>query len=406
MSPFLSWKFREAGDQRSITASSSDHLSEAKSKIDLTHSATLISGKRNNLRTSRSPSCLSAPLRPAPGDGPELQKREKKRKHQDPDDETSSDSQHSAHGKHGHNSCDVTDDEDPRPAKRRKPRLETSTAPAIYLGHSVEPRIGQPRTLATSSAVRPQLDDMQVETESRCPSTALDNSYQSVLRTSRSLSAVREPGLVAKYQERFVQGVLKCTMVGCETAFDLEFWLPDISGPLDLPINPLGVTFNSDHLAHTTRVLGRYTTSQVPQGKTTTAAAHKTNRDNDRDVCSGGDSNDSEQQTSNVGRHAQWSAKASLGTGSSASSQAGLRVQYFTDINWPVGPLNVHPTTSEWQIEEIPWTVEEDMMVVQLKEEGHTWAEIHEVMLHRSEREIKRHYFKKLKRKREETLQR
>ncbi|RFU33085.1 hypothetical protein B7463_g3213, partial [Scytalidium lignicola] len=54
----------------------------------------------------------------------------------------------------------------------------------------------------------------------------------------------------------------------------------------------------------------------------------------------------------------------------------------FTDLDWPVGLLEINATNVGAQIEETPWTVKENMMVVELKEKGYLWAKIQEVMVH------------------------
>ncbi|KAH8797159.1 hypothetical protein F5884DRAFT_864411 [Xylogone sp. PMI_703] len=74
------------------------------------------------------------------------------------------------------------------------------------------------------------------------------------------------------------------------------------------------------------------------------------------------------------------------------------------DLNWPMDLPDIYAANVGIQIEEIPWTVEKDMIVVQLKEAGYTWAEIYEVMPYRSDDVIHKRYTTKLKKKREQTL--
>jgi hypothetical protein len=57
-------------------------------------------------------------------------------------------------------------------------------------------------------------------------------------QTSQSSSALIGPVLFAEYQEWPFQGFLKCTKIGSETIYNLEFKLPCISGCLNKLINP------------------------------------------------------------------------------------------------------------------------------------------------------------------------
>ncbi|KAF4636253.1 hypothetical protein G7Y89_g1831 [Cudoniella acicularis] len=106
-------------------ASSPPSLSQAQSQVHLKHPATPINEEyRHTSRASRS-SSPSAPSDLALGGEPESGKRGEKRGRQDTHTEISSETHLSVNTD---DTCD-TGDENPRPAKRRKPR----SAPAVTL---------------------------------------------------------------------------------------------------------------------------------------------------------------------------------------------------------------------------------------------------------------------------------
>jgi hypothetical protein len=170
--------------------------------------------------TTRSPSASGLP-NPAPGGEPATGKRSEKRGHQDAHTEFSTEAQHSVNND---DTCD-TDDEDPRPAKRRKLRSARAVTPPLYLRRSSP--VGPPLT------TRPEIDDAQSQDNHGCSPTFVDEQH-CASRTSRSPSAAP----VAEYQEWLFQGFLKRIRIGEEVTYNLEFKLPSISEHLHLPIDP------------------------------------------------------------------------------------------------------------------------------------------------------------------------
>jgi hypothetical protein len=159
----------------------------------------------------------------------------RKRGHQDAHTEISSDTHHSTNTDNRD-----TDDEDPQPAKRRKPRSAPTVTPPIHLRQSPPP---PPTTRAGIDDVQPQIDH-------QCPSTFVDTSRHHASRASRSPSAASEPALVAEYLEWPFQGSLKRTRIGDDVTYNLEFKLPSISEHLHLPIDPNALDINDDAAAH------------------------------------------------------------------------------------------------------------------------------------------------------------
>jgi hypothetical protein len=86
-----------------------------------------------------------------------------KRGHQDMHTELSSDTHHSVKTDHNHNACE-TSDEDPRPAKRRKPRSARAVTPPLHLRRSSPP---PPTTGA-------EIDEAQSQDDHGCSSTFID----------------------------------------------------------------------------------------------------------------------------------------------------------------------------------------------------------------------------------------
>jgi len=78
--------------------------------------------------------------------------------------EISSDTYYSVNTDDNHNACD-TSDEDPQPAKRRKPRATPAVTPAICHRHTPELRLGVPSPLVALSATTPEIDDAQPQAD-------------------------------------------------------------------------------------------------------------------------------------------------------------------------------------------------------------------------------------------------
>ncbi|KAH7418667.1 hypothetical protein BKA64DRAFT_701183 [Cadophora sp. MPI-SDFR-AT-0126] len=118
-----------------LKASSTDPLSPAESEVHPKHLATLVNDEHCHAsRTPRSHSTASTPPGPARSGDPDAGKRGGKRRHQGLHAETSSET-HSVNTDGSHNTCD-TEDEDPRPAKRRKPRAAPAATRTICRRHT------------------------------------------------------------------------------------------------------------------------------------------------------------------------------------------------------------------------------------------------------------------------------
>ncbi|KAL2357207.1 hypothetical protein BJ546DRAFT_967135 [Cryomyces antarcticus] len=144
------------------------------------------------------------------------------------------------------------DDEDPRPAKRRKlPSINTGTALSPLSRPGPERRMVQHGRLTPPSAPQHEAYDVQSLAEHGCSPALADNKRQHIPRTPRSPSATRELVPVAEYQEWPFQGFLKRTRIGNETTYNFEFKLPCISEQLDLPISveALGIDSNREATA-------------------------------------------------------------------------------------------------------------------------------------------------------------
>lgn len=124
------------------------------SEVHLRHSATTTSDEHRY--TSRASQGCSALVDIAL----EVEPAAQKRVHQDIYTEISSETHHSANTGDNHNTYD-TDDEDPRPAKRRKPRAAPTVTPAICHRRTLEPRLGGPGPLVALSATTPEINDAQ-----------------------------------------------------------------------------------------------------------------------------------------------------------------------------------------------------------------------------------------------------
>jgi hypothetical protein len=163
--------------------------------------------------------------------------------------EISSDTYYSVNTDDNHNACD-TSDEDPQPAKRRKPRATPAVTPAICHRHTPELRLGVPSPLVALSATTPEIDDAQPQADDGCPSTFVHHSHHHASRTSRRPSVATEAVPFAEYREWPLQGFLKYTKIGSKTTYNLEFKLPSISGHLHLPINPKALDTNHNAATH------------------------------------------------------------------------------------------------------------------------------------------------------------
>ncbi|PVH79397.1 hypothetical protein DL98DRAFT_589462 [Cadophora sp. DSE1049] len=90
-----------------------------------------------------------------------------------------------------HNTCDTTD-EDPRPAKRRKPRSAPAVTAPLHLRQS------RPRMLHSTNV---EIDDAQSQADCGYRSTLVDDEHHYTPRTSRSPPAFVKSAPVAEYQE-------------------------------------------------------------------------------------------------------------------------------------------------------------------------------------------------------------
>jgi hypothetical protein len=148
--------------------------------------------------------------------------------------EISSNTHHSVNTDDNYNSCN-TSNEDPQPAKRRKPRSAPAASPNTSRRHTPDLHVGPLVTLSTAT---PEINDAQPQIDHECPSTFVDTSRHHDSRASRSPSAAPEAAPVAEYQEWPFQGFLKSTRIGEDVTYNLEFKLPSISEHLHLPIDP------------------------------------------------------------------------------------------------------------------------------------------------------------------------
>ncbi|KAE8440871.1 hypothetical protein EG329_006358 [Mollisiaceae sp. DMI_Dod_QoI] len=216
-----------------LKASSRNPLSQAQSEVHLRHSATPISDEyRHASQASRG---SSTPADPTLGVEPAARKRG----HQDMHPEISSETHRSLNTDDDHNTCD-TGDEDPRPAKRRKPRSAPAVTPPLHPRQS--PPLGSPST------ARPEIDDAQPQADFGCSSTLVDDEHHYTPRTSRSPPASVKSAPIAEYQEWPFQGFLKRTRIANETTYNLEFQLSHILKHLHLPVfsEALGMHSNKD----------------------------------------------------------------------------------------------------------------------------------------------------------------
>jgi len=207
-------------------------LSEAQRDVLLRHSATPIGYEHGH--ASRASRSSSASADPALTGEPATRKR----RHQGAYTEIISDTHHSTNTDDNHDAYD-TSDEDPRPAKRRKPRPAPAATPPLHLRRSPLP---PPTT-------RAEIDEAQSQDDHGCSSTFIDEQH-CASPTSRSPSAASEAVPVAEYQEWPFQGFLKRTRIGDDVTYNLEFKLPSISEHLHLPIDPIALDINHHAAEH------------------------------------------------------------------------------------------------------------------------------------------------------------
>jgi len=242
----------------------------------------------------------SAPADLALGGEPATRKRE----HQDMHTEISSEIHCSVNIDDNHSTCD-TSDEDPRPAKRRKPHSAPALTTSLHLRRS--------RPFVLPSATSLEIDDAQPQTDRGCPSTSVDDEHHHTPRTSRSPPASAESAPVAEYQEWPFQGFLKRTRIGNETTYNLEFQLSHVLS------EALGMRSNKETSAEAT----------TPHD----AGAHS----------------------------------------------------------------RVHPAAVRPRIKRVAWTPEENATILQMREKGCQWEEIHAALPHRTLGAIQVQYSTKLK---------
>jgi hypothetical protein len=97
---------------------------------------------------------------------------------------------------------DVEDDEEPRPAKRRKlPSAPTHQALSPPLDYNSKARLEQPYSIAPHLATQLEVDDTHSQADPENPPTPVDDEQHNISRTSRSPSAPTESVKIAKYHE-------------------------------------------------------------------------------------------------------------------------------------------------------------------------------------------------------------
>jgi hypothetical protein len=178
------------------------------------------------------------------------QHREKRRR-QNETEEINNDIHHSESSDRSYDT-NSEDDEDPRPAKKRKlPTISTDMALTPPREHSLKPRLTPPHSLTPPSATQLKMDNAQSQADHRHPPTPIYDEHHHTPGTSQSPSATIESVPIAEYQEWPFQGFLKRTTIGNETTYNLEFKLPRILERLNLPISPeaLGIGSSTKTLA-------------------------------------------------------------------------------------------------------------------------------------------------------------
>ncbi|KUJ07017.1 uncharacterized protein LY89DRAFT_375218 [Mollisia scopiformis] len=123
-------------------------LTQTQREVYFKYSTTPI--RNEHYYASQASQSSSAPADPA-----------RKREHQNAHTEISSDTYHSTNTDDNHNACDISD-EDPRLAKKRKPRLALAVILATSRGYTLELHIGQPRFFVALSIATPKINDAQL----------------------------------------------------------------------------------------------------------------------------------------------------------------------------------------------------------------------------------------------------
>jgi hypothetical protein len=100
------------------------------------------------------------------------------------------------------------------------------------------------------STARPEIDGAQPQADDGCSSTFINDDQHRVSRTPWSPSAAAEAVPVAEYQEWPFQSFLKRTRIGDDVTYNLEFKLPSISEHFHLPIDPKELNTNHNAAAH------------------------------------------------------------------------------------------------------------------------------------------------------------
>jgi len=201
------------------------------------HLATLISDEHCHTLASRSSSPSTPPNPNSAAEHESWKRPEKHQRHQ-----THTEIRDETYSVNTDNSPD-TNDEDLRPAKRRKPRSAPTVTTPLHLRRS--PRLGSPST------TRLEIDEAQPQENHGYLSTFVDDEQHSASRTSPSPPTATEVVPFAEYQEWSFQGFLKRTKIGGDVTYNLEFKLPSTSKYLHLPINPkaLDICSSKDPMA-------------------------------------------------------------------------------------------------------------------------------------------------------------
>jgi hypothetical protein len=120
--------------------------------------------------------------------------------------------------------------EKPRTAKRR--RLRTVPAVSTSLG------VRRSRPCLSPSTASHEVNNVQPRASYKCASTLVDDGQHNASRTSQSPSITKAAVLAAEYEEFAFHGLLKCTRIGEDMTYNIQFTLPLISELLKPPINP------------------------------------------------------------------------------------------------------------------------------------------------------------------------
>jgi hypothetical protein len=152
-----------------------------------------------------------------------------KRQHKDETEAIISDIRHPESTDYSHDTSDE-DDDDPRPAKRRKlPIISTS-----HSMHNPKHCVIRSDSVTPPSATQHKRDELQHQANHGHPSTLIGNDRHHTPRTPHSPSVTHESVPVAEFQEWPFQVFFKRTRIGNETTYNLEFKLPCISERLNL----------------------------------------------------------------------------------------------------------------------------------------------------------------------------